>query len=81
MAKCRYPFNNFLHHHVENILVSCLESNKSLLIDHVLVDCKLVDKILNSEKNLSLSIDPSKVTSCSGSYMEMFIHICFDIFF
>ncbi|KAJ4748367.1 Serine/threonine-protein phosphatase 6 regulatory subunit 1 [Rhynchospora pubera] len=57
-----YAFNNFLHHHVENILVSCLESNKSLLIDHVLVDCKLVDKILNSEKNPTLSTDPSKPT-------------------
>ncbi|KAJ4810273.1 Serine/threonine-protein phosphatase 6 regulatory subunit 1 [Rhynchospora pubera] len=57
-----YAFNNFLHHHLENILVSCLESNKSLLTDHVLVDCKLVDKILNSEKNPTLSSDPSKPT-------------------
>jgi SIT4 phosphatase-associated protein len=57
----RYPFNNFLHHHVENIIVSCLESNRSLLIDHVLIDCKLVDKILNSQENLTLSTDPSKV--------------------
>ncbi|KAF3334866.1 serine/threonine-protein phosphatase 6 regulatory subunit 3-like protein [Carex littledalei] len=62
----QYPFNNFLHNHVENILVSCLESNKSLLIDHVLVDCKLVDKILNLEKNPTLSTDPSKKDSMLG---------------
>ncbi|GJN24265.1 hypothetical protein PR202_gb11996 [Eleusine coracana subsp. coracana] len=30
----QYPYNNFLHHHVENIVVSCLEErNSSLSVD------------------------------------------------
>ncbi|KAK3134686.1 hypothetical protein QOZ80_5BG0409450 [Eleusine coracana subsp. coracana] len=56
----QYPYNNFLHHHVENIVVSCLEAKKSHLIDHVLNDCDLVGKILAAERNSSLSVD------CSG---------------
>ncbi|KAJ3679359.1 hypothetical protein LUZ60_017370 [Juncus effusus] len=57
-----YGFNNFLHHHVENIIVSCLESNKAFLIEHVLNDCKIVEKILEAEKNPTLQSDPSKPT-------------------
>jgi serine/threonine-protein phosphatase 6 regulatory subunit 3 len=58
---CRYPYNNFLHHHVENIVVSCLEAKRNLLIDHVLNDCDLVGKVLAAEKNSSLSADFSGV--------------------
>eukprot|EP00262_Sarcandra_glabra_P007053 TRINITY_DN1961_c0_g2_i3.p1 TRINITY_DN1961_c0_g2~~TRINITY_DN1961_c0_g2_i3.p1 ORF type:complete len:641 (+),score=114.94 TRINITY_DN1961_c0_g2_i3:46-1923(+) len=57
-----YPFNNFLHHHVENIIVSCLESKKALLIEHLLKDCYLVGKILQAEKNFTLSTDSEKPT-------------------
>ncbi|ONM28962.1 SIT4 phosphatase-associated family protein [Zea mays] len=60
-----YPFNNFLHHHVENIIGSCLESKQDRLIDHVLDDCKLVTRILEAEKNSALSSDLTKVKSNS----------------
>ncbi|PIA41717.1 hypothetical protein AQUCO_02200265v1 [Aquilegia coerulea] len=57
-----YTFNNFLHHHVENIVVSCLESKKPVLIDHLLSDCKLVDKLLTAEKQSILATDTHKPT-------------------
>ncbi|XP_058071575.1 uncharacterized protein LOC131220763 isoform X2 [Magnolia sinica] len=57
-----YPYNNFLHHHVENIIVSCLESKNGLLIDHLLQDCDLVGKILRAEKHSTLSTDSNKPT-------------------
>nr|CAB3488304.1 unnamed protein product [Digitaria exilis] len=57
-----YPFNNFLHHHVENIIGSCLESKQDQLIGHVLDECKLVTRILEAEQNSSLSTDLTKHT-------------------
>lgn len=57
-----YPYNNFLHHHVENIILSCLESKNSALVEHLLHDCDLVGKILETEKSPLLSSDPSKPT-------------------
>eukprot|EP00268_Persea_americana_P034177 TRINITY_DN3381_c0_g5_i1.p1 TRINITY_DN3381_c0_g5~~TRINITY_DN3381_c0_g5_i1.p1 ORF type:complete len:789 (-),score=185.63 TRINITY_DN3381_c0_g5_i1:925-3291(-) len=57
-----YPYNNFLHHHVEDIIITCLEGKKTLLIDHLLQDCDLVGKILAAEKNSTLSTASSKPT-------------------
>ncbi|RWW22293.1 hypothetical protein GW17_00013512, partial [Ensete ventricosum] len=57
-----YPFNNFLHHHVENVIGSCLESKRTLLIEHVLHDCDIVRKILVAETQPSLSTDSCKAT-------------------
>ncbi|RCV16238.1 hypothetical protein SETIT_3G122200v2 [Setaria italica] len=58
----QYPYNNFLHHHVENIIVSCLEVKRNQLIDHVLNDCDLVGKVLAAEKKSSLSVDSNGPT-------------------
>ncbi|KAG2617061.1 hypothetical protein PVAP13_3NG178209 [Panicum virgatum] len=58
----QYPYNNFLHHHVENIIVSCLEVKRNQLIDHVLNDCGLVGKVLAAEKKSSLSVDSNGPT-------------------
>ncbi|KAK1369045.1 Serine/threonine-protein phosphatase 6 regulatory subunit 2 [Heracleum sosnowskyi] len=57
-----YPYNNFLHHHVEQIILSCLESKKAPLIKHLLHDCNLVGKILEAEKNSTLTGDMNKPT-------------------
>ncbi|KAL8137084.1 hypothetical protein V2J09_003085 [Rumex salicifolius] len=57
-----YPFNNFLHHHVETIVLSCLESKSFSLVEHILRDCNLVQKILEAEKNFALAVDPKKPT-------------------
>ncbi|XP_010926954.1 uncharacterized protein [Elaeis guineensis] len=57
-----YPYNNFLHHHVENIVESCLESKNTLLIEHLLHDCDIVGKILAAEKQSTLSTNSSKPT-------------------
>lgn len=46
-----YPFNNLLHHHVENIVTSCIESNNKMLIDHLLVDCDLVARLLRADED------------------------------
>ncbi|XP_058099365.1 uncharacterized protein LOC131243790 isoform X2 [Magnolia sinica] len=57
-----YPYNNFLHHHVENIIVSCLENKRDQLIGHLLQDCDIVGKILGAEKHFTLSTDSNKPT-------------------
>ncbi|KAG8069092.1 hypothetical protein GUJ93_ZPchr0005g15229 [Zizania palustris] len=58
----QYPYNNFLHHHVEAIIISCLEVKRSQLIDHVLNDCDLVGKILAAERSSSLSTESNTPT-------------------
>ncbi|KAJ4894894.1 SIT4 phosphatase-associated family protein [Raphanus sativus] len=50
-----YPYNNFLHHHVENVILSCLESKNSQLLDHILSECNLIGSILEAEKNSILT--------------------------
>ncbi|CAN6465463.1 unnamed protein product [Victoria cruziana] len=62
----KYPFNNFLHHHVENILVSCLESKKIIFIEHLFQDCNLVGKILAAEKSFTLSSASDTPTSAAS---------------
>ncbi|URE22657.1 serine threonine-protein phosphatase 6 regulatory subunit [Musa troglodytarum] len=57
-----YPFNNFLHHHVEDVVGSCLESKRTLLIEHILHDCDIVNTILAAEKQSFLSTDSTKAT-------------------
>ncbi|XP_068320292.1 uncharacterized protein [Pyrus communis] len=58
----KYPYNNFVHHHIENIIVSCLESKNIPLIEHLLRECDLVGKILQAEKNFTLAADADKPT-------------------
>lgn len=58
----QYPYNNFLHHHVENIIVSCLEVKRNQLIDHILNDCGLVGKVLAAEKRSSLAVESNGPT-------------------
>ncbi|KAH7654362.1 serine/threonine-protein phosphatase 6 regulatory subunit 3 protein [Dioscorea alata] len=61
-----YPYNNFLHHHVENVIVSCLESKATLLIEHLLHDCDLVGKILAADKNPTLALDSKPTIPAEG---------------
>ncbi|KAG0492483.1 hypothetical protein HPP92_005881 [Vanilla planifolia] len=61
-----YPYNNFLHHQVENIIWSCLESKKTSLVEHLLHDCDIVGKILGAEKQPTLSTDCNKPTVSAG---------------
>lgn len=51
----RYPFNNFLHHHVEKLIMACLESNRSAIIDHLFAECNIIRKFLNADKTPLLS--------------------------
>ncbi|KAK1351419.1 hypothetical protein POM88_054349 [Heracleum sosnowskyi] len=55
-----YPYSNFLHHHVEQIILSCLESKTAPLIKHLLHDCNLVGKILEAKKNSTMTGDMNK---------------------
>ncbi len=48
---CSYPFNNMLHHQVENIVSSCLESNNQALLDHLFEDCDFVTKLLAADES------------------------------
>eukprot|EP00268_Persea_americana_P004482 TRINITY_DN1142_c0_g1_i1.p1 TRINITY_DN1142_c0_g1~~TRINITY_DN1142_c0_g1_i1.p1 ORF type:complete len:859 (-),score=207.16 TRINITY_DN1142_c0_g1_i1:383-2959(-) len=50
-----YPFNNSLHHHVESIIVSCLESKNVTVINHLIQDCNLIGKVLQADKHSILS--------------------------
>lgn len=57
-----YTFNNALHHQVESIIISCLESNNATLIEHLLQDCNLVGRILAADENPIVSCDENKPT-------------------
>ncbi|KAL1320592.1 uncharacterized protein [Arachis hypogaea] len=58
-----YPYNNFLHHHVENIIISCLESKNSSLVEHLLRDCDFVGRIIQAEKHNTLESGANKPTT------------------
>ncbi|GER36791.1 SIT4 phosphatase-associated family protein [Striga asiatica] len=57
-----YPFNNFLHEHVERIVTSCLDSKNPKFVDHLVHDCNLIGRILEAERNFTLTVDTSKPT-------------------
>ncbi|CAA0832289.1 SIT4 phosphatase-associated family protein [Striga hermonthica] len=57
-----YPYNNFLHYHVEHIVTSCLDSKNPQFVNHLLHECNLIGRILEAEKNITLTVDTSKPT-------------------
>ncbi|KAL8115512.1 uncharacterized protein LOC141668383 [Apium graveolens] len=50
-----YPYNNALHHHVESIIFSCLESKNITIVDHVFQECGLVLRILQTNRSPTVS--------------------------
>ncbi|KAJ7539347.1 hypothetical protein O6H91_11G088200 [Diphasiastrum complanatum] len=46
-----YPFNNMLHHHVESIINSCMDSNSTVLADNLFKDCDFVSRLLAADAN------------------------------
>ncbi|KAL0442453.1 UNVERIFIED_CONTAM: Serine/threonine-protein phosphatase 6 regulatory subunit, partial [Sesamum latifolium] len=58
-----YPYNNFLHHHVEQIVISCLESKNPQFVEHLLRDCNLIGRILEAEKDSTLAVNTSRENS------------------
>ncbi|XWS71831.1 hypothetical protein CRYUN_Cryun03dG0171400 [Craigia yunnanensis] len=62
-----YPYNNALHHHVESIILSCLESKNDAIVDHLLQECDLIGRFLQTDKHPILSGDNNQRTlSASG---------------
>ncbi|KAI4334391.1 hypothetical protein L6164_019090 [Bauhinia variegata] len=59
----QYPYNNSLHHHVESIIFSCLESKTDAIVDHLLQECDLIGKVLQADKHPILSGDNSQPTT------------------
>ncbi|KAJ6984200.1 hypothetical protein D5086_017566 [Populus alba] len=57
-----YPYNNALHHHVESIIMSCLETKSDAMVDHLLQECDLIGKFLQTDKNPVISGDINKPT-------------------
>ncbi|POO01233.1 SIT4 phosphatase-associated protein family [Trema orientale] len=57
-----YPYNNSLHHHVESIILSCLDSKSDAIVDHLLRECDLIGKILQTDRHPILSGDGIKPT-------------------
>ncbi|XP_054815889.1 uncharacterized protein LOC129315834 isoform X2 [Prosopis cineraria] len=63
-----YPFNNSLHHHVESIILSCLESKTDAVVDYLLQECDIVGKVLGADKNPVLYSDGDQPTvAASGT--------------
>ncbi|CAK8536234.1 unnamed protein product [Lathyrus sativus] len=52
-----YPYNNSLHHHVESIILSCLESKTDAIVNHLLRDCDLIGRVIQADKHSVLSSD------------------------
>ncbi|KAA0055973.1 serine/threonine-protein phosphatase 6 regulatory subunit 3 isoform X1 [Cucumis melo var. makuwa] len=65
-----YPCNNFLHHHVENIVLSCLESKKDDIVDHLLRECNLIGKIIQTEKNPIILVDSNQLGKRGSNLTE-----------
>lgn len=63
---------------MENIIVSCLESKRNVLIEHVLNDCNIVGKILEAEKQPTLQSDSTKVQIC---LLTLVGHCCYSTCF
>ncbi|KAA3489546.1 serine/threonine-protein phosphatase 6 regulatory subunit 3-like isoform X2 [Gossypium australe] len=57
-----YPYNNALHHHVESIILSCLESKNDAIVDHLLQECDLIGKFLQTDKHQILFSDSNQPT-------------------
>ncbi|KAF9675204.1 hypothetical protein SADUNF_Sadunf09G0007800 [Salix dunnii] len=57
-----YPYNNALHHHVESIIMSCLETKSDAMVDHLLQECDLIGKFLQTDNNPVISGDTNKPT-------------------
>ncbi|XP_068310524.1 uncharacterized protein [Pyrus communis] len=57
-----YPYNSSLHHHVDSIISSCLESKSDAIVDHLLRECDLIGKFLQTDKHPILSGDANKPT-------------------
>jgi hypothetical protein len=50
-----------LHHQVENIVSSCLESNNQALLDHLFQDCDFVTRLLAADESPYVSETQSEV--------------------
>ncbi|KAG7559739.1 SIT4 phosphatase-associated protein family [Arabidopsis thaliana x Arabidopsis arenosa] len=61
-----YPYNNALHHQVESIIVSCLESKNDEIVDHLLRECDLIGKFIKTEKHPILSGDKQPTLAAAG---------------
>ncbi|MQL99915.1 hypothetical protein Taro_032647 [Colocasia esculenta] len=46
-----YPFNNALHHHVENVILSCLLCADTAVIDHLFCNCNMIKRFLIADKS------------------------------
>ncbi|XP_055836078.1 uncharacterized protein LOC129904544 isoform X3 [Solanum dulcamara] len=57
-----YPYNNALHHHVESIIYSCLESKTNTIVDHLFEECNLIGKIIQTDKQPTVSGDGNQPT-------------------
>ncbi|CAN1253183.1 Serine/threonine-protein phosphatase 6 regulatory subunit 3 [Linum perenne] len=57
-----YPYNNALHHHVESIIFSCLESKSESVIDHLLREFGLIGRLLQTDKKPVISDEQDQPT-------------------
>ncbi|XP_025685248.1 uncharacterized protein [Arachis hypogaea] len=57
-----YPYNNALHHQVESIILSCLESKTDAITDHLLRECDLIGRFLQADKQRILSAESNLPT-------------------
>ncbi|OIS96585.1 PREDICTED: serine/threonine-protein phosphatase 6 regulatory subunit 3-like isoform X1 [Nicotiana attenuata] len=57
-----YPYNNALHHHVESIIYSCLESKNIAIVDHLFEECNLIGKIIQTDKQPTVSGEENQPT-------------------
>eukprot|EP00252_Welwitschia_mirabilis_P001765 TRINITY_DN11708_c0_g1_i1.p1 TRINITY_DN11708_c0_g1~~TRINITY_DN11708_c0_g1_i1.p1 ORF type:complete len:764 (+),score=141.89 TRINITY_DN11708_c0_g1_i1:237-2528(+) len=70
-----YPFNNILHHHVESIITTCLESKDAIVIDHILKDCDLVGKLIAADKDCFVTNSIKSLVTTSGKPLPRLGHM------
>lgn len=62
-----------MHHHIESIIFSCLESKSDAIVDHLLRECDLIGKILQTDKHPILSVDVDKVDRCNNDFYTLML--------
>lgn len=60
---------------MESIIFSCLESKSDTMVDHLLRECDLMGKVLQTDKSPLLSGESDKV-DCCHKLVKYFLHDC-----
>ena len=66
-----------MHHHIESVILSCLDSKSDDIVDHLIRECDLIGKFLQTDTHPILSGDGNKVDNRN---YQLYAYIMFGIY-